>query len=61
MGRLSSLGGNWVYRNEYRSVAQDLQVIRSVTAEQIHDVLQQFPIRMNTTVGVGPLAELTVH
>lgn len=61
MGRLSSLGGNWVYRNEYRSVAQDLQIIRSITADQIHDVLRQFPIRMNTTVGVGPLAELTVN
>ncbi|MFN9719670.1 MAG: M16 family metallopeptidase [Planctomycetota bacterium] len=56
MGRLSSLGGNWLYRGNYRSVADDLHAIRSITLKDLRDVLEQFPISMTTTVGVGPLS-----
>lgn len=58
MGRLSSLGGNWVYRGEYRSVADDLDVVRNIGSAQIRELLNQFPLQINTTVGVGPLAGL---
>ena len=58
MGRLSSLGGNWMYRNEYRSIAADLQTIRSLTLQDIREVLALYPITMTTTVGVGPLKDL---
>ncbi|MCA9037893.1 MAG: insulinase family protein [Planctomycetaceae bacterium] len=59
MGRLSSLGNNWVYRNHYRSVEEDLQTIRSITVKEIREVLTKFPLKMITTAGVGPLKELT--
>lgn len=55
MGRLSSLGGNWVYRGEYRSVAKDLETIRDISLSDITLLLQQFPLMLQTTVGVGPL------
>ncbi len=58
MGRLSLLGGNWLYRQEYRTVADDLKVIRGVTLEDIQELLKRFPIRMTTTAGVGPLSSL---
>lgn len=58
MGRLSSLGGNWMYRKEYRSIAADLQTIRSLTLQDIREVLDRYPITMTTTVGVGPLKDL---
>jgi predicted Zn-dependent peptidase len=58
MGRLSSLGSNWVYRGEYNSVADDLQTVRSVTLKDIHRLLEQYPIQLTTTIGVGPLASL---
>ncbi|MEZ6126430.1 MAG: pitrilysin family protein [Planctomycetaceae bacterium] len=58
MGRLSSLGGNWVYRGEYQSVADDLKIVRSVTLSDIHRLLQEYPLTMVTTVGVGPLTQL---
>lgn len=54
MGRLSSLGNNWVYRGEYRSVADDLKIVRSVTLDDINALREQYPLTMNTTVGVGP-------
>lgn len=59
MGRLSSLGGNWVYRNEYRSVADDLEIVRGIGSRQILELLEQYPLQVNTTVGVGPLAGLS--
>ncbi|MFN5897635.1 MAG: M16 family metallopeptidase, partial [Planctomyces sp.] len=58
MGRLPSLGSNWLYRQEYRSIADDMKIIRSVTQEQIHQLLQKYPLRMTTTAGVGPLSTL---
>lgn len=58
MGRLSSLGGNWMYRGNYRSIADDLKAIRNVTLKEIREVLEKFPISMTTTVGVGPLEKL---
>ncbi len=58
MGRLSSLGSNWIYRQQYRSIADDLRMIRAVTLHEIHELIQEFPLRMTSTVGVGPVAEL---
>jgi predicted Zn-dependent peptidase len=58
MGRLSSLGGNWVYRGEYCSVANDLEIVRSIGASQIRALLEKYPLNVNTTVGVGPLASV---
>jgi hypothetical protein len=58
MGRLSSLGGNWVYRSEYCSVADDLKIVRSIGASEIRSLLEQYPLDVNTTVGVGPLEKL---
>jgi predicted Zn-dependent peptidase len=59
MGRLSALGGNWVYRQEYQSVADDLKIVRGVTQDDIARLLKHFPIHLNTTVGVGPRKELS--
>jgi predicted Zn-dependent peptidase len=55
MGRLSALGGNWIYRKEYRSVAEDLSLIDSISLEDIRQVLKEYPIEMLTTVAVGPM------
>lgn len=60
MGRLSSLGGNWIYRQEYCSVADDLKTVRSVTLRDIGELLEKYPIKLNTTVGVGPLESLQI-
>ncbi|HLQ43553.1 MAG TPA: pitrilysin family protein [Planctomycetaceae bacterium] len=60
MGRLSSLGGNWVYRQEYRSVDDDLQTLRSITTDNVRELLAKYPLGMTTTVTVGPLESLKV-
>jgi predicted Zn-dependent peptidase len=56
MGRLSSLGGNWLARREYRTIEDDLSTLRSVSLDDIRELLRAFPLVQTTTVGVGPLA-----
>ncbi|MEZ6048413.1 MAG: pitrilysin family protein [Planctomycetaceae bacterium] len=57
MGRLSSLGNNWVYRQEYHSVEHDLNLVRNMTSERIGDLLAAYPLSQQSTIGIGPLAE----
>ena len=58
MGRLSSLGSNWVYRKEYQSVADDLAILRGLTLDDIRKCLDAYPLGASTTAAVGPLKEL---
>jgi len=59
MGRLSSLGGNWLYRKEYQSVEDDLEVVRRLTVHDLRDLLSVYPLALTTTVTIGPLLELS--
>lgn len=58
MGRLASLGHNWLYRGEYRTVADDLATLRAITVADIRKLLEIYPLRQTTTSSVGPLDEL---
>lgn len=58
MGRLSALGSNWVYRREYRTIAEDLRTVQGLTGADIETLLQAYPLGQTTTVGVGPLTAL---
>ncbi|HUE13872.1 MAG TPA: pitrilysin family protein [Planctomycetaceae bacterium] len=58
MGRLSSLGSNWVYRGEYRSVQDDLESFRQITTDDIRNLLATYPLGQLSTAAVGPLATL---
>ncbi|HYO24571.1 MAG TPA: pitrilysin family protein [Lacipirellulaceae bacterium] len=56
--RLFNVGGNWMQRGEYRSVADDLATIDAMTLADIHAVLKKHPLSRTSTVTIGPLAEL---
>ncbi len=56
--RLFNVGGNWMQRREYRSVADDLATVDAITLADVHAVLKKYPLSRATTVTVGPLAEL---
>ena len=53
--RLFNVGGNWLQRCEYRSVADDLASVDAVTLDDVQRVLANFPLSQNTTVTIGPL------
>ena len=55
MGRLGTLGNNWLFRREYRSIADDVAIVQAITLADIRRLLDEFPLSQMTTVGVGPL------
>jgi predicted Zn-dependent peptidase len=55
MGRLSSLGGNWVYRQKYYSVADDLELLNNISLDDIQELLKKYPLGHSTTAAVGPM------
>ncbi|WP_339742215.1 pitrilysin family protein [uncultured Rubinisphaera sp.] len=61
MGRLSSLGSNWVYRKEYRSVEDDLNTLQSLTLDDIDALLKAYPLGHTTTVAIGPRESLILN
>jgi predicted Zn-dependent peptidase len=56
--RLFNVGGNWLQRQEYRTVADDLAAIDTVTLDDIAAVLAKYPLSRTSTVTVGPLADV---
>ena len=57
--RLFSVGGNWIQRREYRTVAELVKSYQDVTLREIAAVLEKYPLTQKTTVSVGPLSELS--
>ncbi|QDS99384.1 M16 family metallopeptidase [Adhaeretor mobilis] len=53
--RLFNVGGNWMLRQEYRSVEDDLAAVDALTLDDLHRVLEKYPLTRATTVSVGPL------
>lgn len=54
-GRLFNVGANWTYRQEYRSVADDLAAIDAVTVDQLGSLAKQYRLTNCATLCVGPL------
>ncbi|MBI3863597.1 MAG: insulinase family protein, partial [Planctomycetia bacterium] len=59
MGRLSSLGHNWVNRREYHRVEDDLAILRKLTLADIRRLIEEYPLAQLTTSTVGPLESLS--
>jgi predicted Zn-dependent peptidase len=57
--RLFNVGGNWLQRREYRTVATDLEALEKVTVADIAAVLAKYPLSNCTTIAVGPLGTLS--
>ncbi len=58
INRLFSVGANWLQLREYWTVKQAIEAYRAVTLDDVHDVLQRYPLSRCTTVAVGPLDRL---
>ncbi|MHC5092665.1 MAG: hypothetical protein ACYSO2_02040 [Planctomycetota bacterium] len=54
MGRLVSLGFNWIYNNQYRTVQQDMDAIKAVNVDDISDLIQQLTPAKFTKLSLGP-------
>jgi predicted Zn-dependent peptidase len=56
--RLFNVGGNWLQRREYRTVADDLRALDEVTLSGLEAVLAKFPLSRYTTLTVGPCKDV---
>lgn len=56
MGRLVSLGFNWVYNKQYRSVRQDIDAIGAITLDDISELQEQLKPGRFTMLSLGPLS-----
>ncbi|MBN2138044.1 MAG: insulinase family protein [Sedimentisphaerales bacterium] len=54
MGRLVDLGFNWTYLGQYRTVDEDIEAIKAVTADDVHSLVEQFDLGGFTQFSVGP-------
>ncbi|MFA5424047.1 MAG: pitrilysin family protein [Phycisphaerae bacterium] len=57
MGRLLSLGFDWVYLNQYRSIAQDVADVKAVTVDDINAFVKDFPLSRFTKFTLGPASQ----
>jgi predicted Zn-dependent peptidase len=58
--RLFALGENWLQRHGYQSVRDIIESYRTVSGDDVADVLEKFPLTVHSTVAVGPLRELNI-
>ncbi|KPL23141.1 MAG: hypothetical protein AMJ75_06670 [Phycisphaerae bacterium SM1_79] len=54
MGRLSHLGSNWIYLEQYRTIEDDINSIKSVTVDDVHSLIGQFDLGEFTQLSIGP-------
>ena len=58
MGRLTAVGFDWVYRNEYVPLKEQIDEIFSVTTQQILELAKTIKLDKITTLALGPLESL---
>jgi predicted Zn-dependent peptidase len=53
MGRLIDLGVNWVYLRQYRTVAEDMEMLRAVSLDDVNSLLTELNPGVFTHVSIG--------
>ena len=54
LGRMRSIGAQWIYNREYRSLEQDMATLNGITAESLRKLMEEFPFDPKTIVTLGP-------
>ncbi len=57
-GRLFGVGTEWVYRQEYCSIDDDLRQVTEVSLDEVNALLVQYPLSKSNTITIGPLAKV---
>jgi predicted Zn-dependent peptidase len=57
-GRLFPVGGDWVYRREYRPIELEMQTFADIKLTEVNAILQKYPLTKNTTLTIGPLEKV---
>jgi predicted Zn-dependent peptidase len=54
IGRMRSIGSQWIYNREYRSLDKDMATLMAVTPESLRGLMREFPFDPMTIVTLGP-------
>jgi predicted Zn-dependent peptidase len=54
LGRMRSIGGQWIYNKQYRSLELDMATLQAVTRDSLQDLMREFPFDPMTIVSLGP-------
>src|SRR3954468_490281 len=54
LGRMRSIGGQWIYNKEYRSLEQDMATLMAVDVQSLRRLMTDFPFDPMTPVTLGP-------
>ncbi|MGH7176631.1 MAG: M16 family metallopeptidase, partial [Tepidisphaeraceae bacterium] len=54
LGRMRSIGGQWTYNREYRSLEKDMATLMGVTPDSLRQLMRDFPFDPMTVVSLGP-------
>ena len=54
IGRMRSIGGQWMYNREYRSLEMDMATLNAVTTESLRQLMVDYPFDPMTIVSLGP-------
>ncbi len=54
IGRMRSIGAQWIYNKEYRSLEQDMATLMEVTPRSLVELMNDFPFDPMTIVSLGP-------
>ncbi len=55
MGRLVDLGFHWIYLQQYRTIADDVNAIKAVTVDDVHSLIKHFNPADFTQLSIGPI------
>lgn len=56
--RMFSIGSQWLNEQQFKTPEQIAELYEAVTLEQVNDVLKKYPLAENTTVSIGPNANV---
>jgi len=54
MGRLTSVGYEWIYRAGYVTLAEHIKRTLSVTTEEVRELVRRYDLTKTTTLALGP-------
>jgi predicted Zn-dependent peptidase len=54
IGRMRSIGGQWIYNKQYRSLEMDMATLAAVNRDSLHQLMKDFPFDPMTIVTLGP-------
>ena len=54
LGRMRSIGGQWIYNKEYRSLEQDMETLMKINVDSLKQLMRDFPFDPMTIVTLGP-------